>query len=138
MNPNLTPITAIAFIEASKISDYLPNTDGTVAVRTFEPLKRVNFAFGSQSFLITSKIGVPGVMTTTNMSCTLKEPIVADLNGYFIFFLHVCDGTIRVVGSPYLPVALQRTHSDQHRALSIEYDSNRDPLILTNTDIFPQ
>lgn len=138
MNPNLIPIAAIAYIEASKITDYKPNPDGTVAVRTFEPLKRIKFAIGSLGFLVGTKVGRPGAIITTTLSCTLKEPIYADVNSYLILFLHFCDGTIRVLGSPHLPVALQHTHTDLHRAIALEHDSYSNPLILTNTDIFPQ
>lgn len=134
MNENLTPIYRMKYIPASLITDYTEYTDGTVQIKSFEALRPISFATGSQSFQSTSKPGKAGILYSSSISTTLRQPI--PYNGPVLLFVQLCNGTTLVFGSPEIPIYFNHTHTDQSRSFQIDHDSAGALLKLRNTDLF--
>lgn len=134
MNPNLTPIYRMKFIPAHLVTDYLEYPDGTVQIKTFESLRSISFATGSQSFQSTSKPSKAGQLFSSTISTTLREAI--SYIGPVIVLIQLCDSKILVFGNPDIPIYFGHTHTDQSRAFQVDYDSDKPLLQLKNTHLF--
>lgn len=122
------------YIPAHLVTDYIEYTDGTVQVKTFESLRTINFATGSQSFQSTSKPNKAGQLFSSSVATSLREAIAYD--GPSIVFIQLCNGTILLFGTPELPVYFNGTHTDQVRSFQIDFDSGKPLKKLKNMDLF--
>jgi hypothetical protein len=131
MKSNLRPIYQLKYIPAHLITDYKENLDGTVELATFEPLRPVIFATGSQSFQSVGKPTKSGMLYTSSIAASLRDPI--SYIGPGILFVRLSDDTILVFGDPEIPIYLNHTHTDQVRSFNLDYDSPKPLLKLKVT-----
>jgi len=123
MKSNLTPIYQLKYIPAHLITDYKENPDGTVELSTFEPLRPITFATGSQSFQSVGKPTKSGMLYTSSVVASLREPI--PYIGPVILFVRLSNDTILIFGDPEIPIYLNHSYTDQVRSFNFDYDSSK-------------
>lgn len=103
-------------------------------LQTVKPLQELPFKSGTARWTVATKQTAAGTQYDFTLSFTAAKTI--RWGGIpFILVLELCDGEKKIIGSPYLPVFVESTETQENESITIKHINNTFPRNVSSSVI---